>query len=166
MIDLNENIYSGNFAKALAEENILMDEVFHRVNNSQAPNSHVTGSEPICGTYASPGIDCTGYFIHYHDFGLGDHRMRSLDITMESLFGCSAPTLRQLAARNLQCDIERIRDSYVDKLEKRCKRHNMEAKLNLLYKRMDEYERKSPDALSIKEIQAGANKWDGEHVQL
>ena len=42
----------------------------------------------------------------------------------------------------------------------------MEAKLDLLHQRMDEYERKSPDALSIEEIQAGANKWDGEHVQL
>ena len=85
MIDLNKNIYTSNFVKALAEEDILMDVVFHQVNNSQAPNSHVTGSEPICGTYASPGIDCTGYFIHRYDFGLGFHRMRSLDITMESL---------------------------------------------------------------------------------
>ena len=109
MIDLNENIHTGNFAKALAEEEILMDEVFSRVNNTQAPNSHITGSEPICGIYASPGIDCTGYFIHRHDFGLGDHRMHSLDITMESLFGCSAPTPRRKAARNLQCDIEQIR---------------------------------------------------------
>ena len=42
----------------------------------------------------------------------------------------------------------------------------MEAKLDLLHQRMDEYEREPPDALSIEEIQAGANKWDGEHVQL
>ena len=101
MIDLNENIHTGNFAKALAEEEILMDEVFSRVNNTQAPNSHINGSEPICGIYASPGIDCTGYFIHRHDFGFGDHIMHSLDITMESLFGCSAPTPQRLAARNL-----------------------------------------------------------------
>ena len=101
MIDLNKNNYTGNFAKALTKEDILMDEVFHRVNNTQAPNSYINGSEPICGLYASPGIDCTGYFIHLHDFGLGDHRMHSLDITMESLFGCSAPTPRRLAARNL-----------------------------------------------------------------
>ena len=42
----------------------------------------------------------------------------------------------------------------------------MEAKLDLLHQRMDEYKRDVPDALSIEEIQAGANKWDGEHVQL
>ena len=106
MIDLNKNIYTGNFVKALAEEDILMDEVFRRVNNTQAPNSHVTGSEPICGLYASPGINCTGYFIHRHDFGLGDHIMHSLDITMESLCECSAPIPRRMAARNLQCDIK------------------------------------------------------------
>ena len=125
-----------------------MDEVFCQVNNTQAPNSHVTGSESISGLYASPGIDCTGYFIHHHNFGLGDLRMHSLDITLELLFRCS------------------VQDSYIDKPEKRCKRHNMEEKLNLLHKRMDEYERKSPDAFSIEEIQAGANKWDSKHVQL
>ena len=98
-------IYTGNFVKALAEQDILMGEVFYRVNNTQAPNSHINGLEPICGIYASPGIDCTR-FIHRHEFGLGDRRMHCLAITMESLFGCSAPTPRQLAARNLQCDIE------------------------------------------------------------
>ena len=152
MVDLNKNIYTGNFAKPLAEQDILMDEVFHWVNNTQAVNSHNNGSEPICGIYASPGIDCTGYFIHRHDFGLGDHIMHSLDITMESLFGCSAPTPWRLAAKNLQCDIERIRDSYVNKLEKRCERHNMEAKFDLLHQQMDEYEQISPDALSIEDI--------------
>ena len=60
MIDL-EHIYTSNFVKALAEQDILMDEVFHQINNTQTPNSHVTGSDPICGIYASPGIDCTGY---------------------------------------------------------------------------------------------------------
>ena len=101
MINLNKNVYTGNFVKALAEEDILMDEVFRQINNTQAPNSHINGSEPICGLYASPGIDCIGYFIQRHDFGLGDHRMHSLDITMESLFGCSAPTPQRMAARNL-----------------------------------------------------------------
>ena len=134
-------MYTGNFAKALAKQDILMDEVFYQVNNTQAPNSHITGSKYICGIYASPEIDCTGYFIHCHEFGLDDNRMHCLDITMELLFGCSAPTLRWLVARNLQCGIEQIRDSYVDKLEKRCKRHNMEAKFDLLHQRMDEYER-------------------------
>ena len=47
MIDLNKNIYTGNFAKALAEQDILMDEVFHRVNNTRSPNSHITSSDPI-----------------------------------------------------------------------------------------------------------------------
>ena len=42
----------------------------------------------------------------------------------------------------------------------------MEAKLDLLDQQMDEYEQKSPDPLSIKEIQAEANKWDSEHIQL
>ena len=158
MIDLNYSIYTSNFATALAEQDILIDKVFHQVHNTQARNSHINGSEPICGIYASPGIDCTGYFVHRHEFRLGDHRMRCLDITMESLFKCGAPTPRRLAARNLQCDIEQIQDSYVDKVEKRCKRHNMEAKLDLLHQRMDEYERKSPNALSIEEIQAEANK--------
>ena len=70
MINLNKHIYTGNFAKALAEQNILMEEVFYQVNNTQAPDSHVTGSDPICGIFASPGIDCTGYFILYPLLGL------------------------------------------------------------------------------------------------
>ena len=47
MINLSEHIYTGNFVKALAEQDILMDEDFHRVDNTQAPNSHITGSDPI-----------------------------------------------------------------------------------------------------------------------
>ena len=143
MIDLNKHIYTGNFAKALAEQDILMDEVFYRVNDIQALNSHLTGSDPIRGIYASSGIDCTGCFIYHQEFGLGDHRMHSLDITMELIFGCSAP-------RNLQCVIERIRDTYVDILEKRCKRHNMNNKLDLLHQQMDEYKPDAPGSCQLK----------------
>ena len=70
MIDLNEHFYTGNCAKALAEQDILMDKIFYQVNNIQGP---------------------TGHFIHHREFGLSDHRMHCLDITMEPLFECSAP---------------------------------------------------------------------------
>ena len=35
MIDLNKRIYTGNFAKALAEQDILMDEIFYQVNSME-----------------------------------------------------------------------------------------------------------------------------------
>ena len=38
---------------------------------------------------------------------------------MEPIFARSAPATQQLAARNLQYDIKRIRDTYVNILEKR-----------------------------------------------
>ena len=46
MINLNKHIYTGNFAKSLAEQFILMNKVFYRVNGNQALNSHSTGSDP------------------------------------------------------------------------------------------------------------------------
>ena len=152
-IDLNQYIYKGNFAKTLAERDIQMDKVFYRTNVIQALHLHLTGSDPIYGIFASLGINCTGYFIYYNDFGPSDSRRYGLDITMESIFGRSAPAPRQMVARNLQCDIERIRDTYIYILEKECcKQHIMDKKVDLLHQQMDKYKKHELGAISIVEI--------------
>ena len=40
MIDLNQHIYKGKFAKTLAEKDIRIDNVFYQANIIQAPNLH------------------------------------------------------------------------------------------------------------------------------
>lgn len=86
MIDVNQHIYKGRFSKALAEQDIHMEGVFYQVNGIHTPNSHLIEPIPICGVFVFSGIDCTGVFIHCHHFGLSNHRMHGIDITIESIF--------------------------------------------------------------------------------
>ena len=141
MIDANDgDIYRSSFVRQLAEPAIQMEELFLKTNNVQAPNSKKEGSNPIGGTFATQGFDCTGYFISRHDFGIGDDRIHMLDVTMESLFGMSAPTPTRRAGRNLQCKQEQTMERYNALQEDMHKSHKLSLKMDWIETALDMHE--------------------------
>ena len=73
------------------------------MNNKEALPPHEQGiKNAVCAVFATQGIDCKGYYIYRHGVGLGDHMIHELDITMESLYGTSAPTPKRCPGHNLQ----------------------------------------------------------------
>ena len=99
MIDVNDHAYNSRFAKALAEDDIQMKCLFYKKYRQRVPHSHKEGWTPLMTAYASPGLDCEDMFVFKHEYGLGDHRLFAIDLTMQSVFGCTAPTPPRRAAR-------------------------------------------------------------------
>ena len=73
--DLNENVYTGRFAKRLAMDDIRMEEQCLKVNEQELPPTHVNGSRPIDAVFATNGIDCANACILHKFGGIGDHRV-------------------------------------------------------------------------------------------
>ena len=93
MIDANEGVYKGKFAKAIAKQRVNLKSAYARVHEEKMPSSYIRGSKALMGVYISPGIDCTQYFIGRFNLGVGDHRgPHIVSLTMESVLGTSAKT--------------------------------------------------------------------------
>ena len=132
-------------------------EVGTRSTGSGAPPSHFTGSHPIVGTFATPGIVCTNSFLSAHGVGVGDHRLQLHDFCAISILGTEYPKTVRPSGRALRCDVPRIRKKYIKRLKKQIKRHKIEVKLNILNDHQME--------LSQEELERHLNKLDEEVVQ-
>jgi hypothetical protein len=53
-IDVNKNLYTGPFTKALKGNGLLMEEQTLCSTGKEAPHSHCTRKVAIVGTYATP----------------------------------------------------------------------------------------------------------------
>ena len=87
--DLNEDIYiyiyEGTLAKLLNAEGLCMDEVVLNSRGQKIPPSHIRGSKPITGTFATPGIVCCNSCVSPHGGGVEDHRFQIHDFCAESM---------------------------------------------------------------------------------
>ena len=88
------------------------------------------------------------------------------DVTMESMFGMSAPTPLRLAGRTLQCKQKQTMERYIELLEHICQRHKLDRKLAWIELALDMVEAEGPNAPALDNIESYANKLDGEHVQI
>ena len=75
MGDFNENIYEGNLAQSLLQEDIRMSELCQHTTGSRLPNTHIRGSVTIDAIFATAGISCTAVTLLPHRMGVGDHRL-------------------------------------------------------------------------------------------
>ena len=106
MGDFNDNIYTSLFARTLKEEDIELNEQFHKTHLEKAPASHFTGSKPIIGIFATPGIDChqSAFISKYKTAGgqgVGDHRLHIFDFSTLSILGLITPATMKPGARKL-----------------------------------------------------------------
>jgi hypothetical protein len=155
--DLNEDIYTGPIAQALLQPELLMEEQTLKSTGIIAPPSHFTGSHPIVGTFATPGIVCTNSFLSPHGMGVGDHRFQLHDFDANSLLGTEYPKTVRPSGRALRCDVPRIRKKYIKRLKKQLKRHKIEEKLKILNEHQAEMPR--------EKVEHHHNKIDEEVVQ-
>eukprot|EP00984_Skeletonema_dohrnii_P010846 scaffold4257_cov80-Skeletonema_dohrnii-CCMP3373.AAC.1 len=119
-----------------------------------APNSHINGRLPICGVFASPGVNCSHAMIAQHGFGIGDHRVHLFDFDAQALLGESYPSLVAPTGRKLVCTIDRIRLNYENVLLQLVERHRMLEKIATL----DELQPRMP----APQFQLMFNRWDNE----
>jgi hypothetical protein len=106
-IDLNENVLSAAFTRALSSRGLL--EIIMTKHGSAAPPTYQRGSSPIDGMYVSAPLKDA--YCGYLPF-LGYHRVLWIDIPMDLAFGCSSLPSTPIRARRLKLQDPRIVHQY------------------------------------------------------
>ena len=156
--DLNENIYTGPFSAILQQQPLLMDEQTLKSTGQQAPKSHQMGTNPIVGTFATPGIMCVNSYLSPHGGGVGDHRVHIHDFDAMSVLGIEYHKTVKPTGRSLRCENVKARKKYIKKLKQSLKAHRVYDKLEFLNNNKHSLPRETFGKLF--------NKFDTEVVQL
>ena len=93
MGDFNQHIHEGKLQEVFTADDIGLEEQFRKLYKEDAPFSHISGSTPICGVFATSGIKCKAALISSHKAGVGDHRLCVFDFSEESILGLDIPAL-------------------------------------------------------------------------
>lgn len=92
-LNANQNIYTGPLATALKDEKYGLSCLFQAATSADAPKSHFSGSEPITNIVGSGGLTVGDAMAYPHWYGIGDHRVFVLEISVASLFGGKFPKI-------------------------------------------------------------------------
>ena len=130
----NQNIYTSNFARQLAEDDLGMEEQYQKLHGEEAPLSYVRSTEPIMGCFATSGTFVRSYFMaaHHASRGVGDHRLHEIDFCAASILGAELPAVTKKVGRRLQYKLKPTRMKYRKDLVKTCKQHKMEEKSHVM----------------------------------
>ena len=155
--DFNENVYNGEMAERLGQDDLLMTEAFRTSNGFETPASYFRGSSPLTGCFTTQGIDVVNVYVSAHQAGAGDHRYWIIDLSSQSVLGTSYPHLVRPRGRKLKCVVERTAKRYTKRLRQLCGRHLMFSKMEALHESVS----KADNAV----LRDGMNRWDRENVQ-
>ena len=155
--DFNEDVYAGRLARCLAEADINMKEQCRQVTGQKLPGTHVRGTKPIDGIYATTGVVCLNAKLLQKYRGVGDHRCFIVDFSSSSVIGDVFPRVVPAAGRKLT-DNDRHRGAYQTCLSQLCDRHRMFRKLWQL--------RRESASLTDSQWLLRMNKWDQELEQF
>ncbi len=89
--NFNENVYTGRFARRLAQDDLNLTEICRRHTGIPIPPTFQTGSAPINGIFATSGIECVIIFILPHLSGVRDHHCFIIDLSSELVIGSTFP---------------------------------------------------------------------------
>lgn len=87
-IDSIKHVLTGRIAHLLSHPTIDMHEVSRKFwLPGEGHNTHINGTQPIDGIYASPEINVGSFLsLSFHE-GVGDHRTSIIDFTTASMVG-------------------------------------------------------------------------------
>jgi hypothetical protein len=152
--DFNEDVYTGNIAKALSGDELRMTEMCKQATGCPLPPTHNQGAKPIDAIYGTPGIECTAVALLPSRVGVGDHRVFMIDLTSGSILGDVLPRVVPATGRLLNCAFDWIKNNYIKVLNQLTNRHHIFKKLLIV-------DRES-DNISPSQVQLHMNKIDAE----
>ncbi len=152
--DFNEDVYQGELSLRFSQDDLWMSELCRRTVGTPLPSTHMRGRVPIDAVFATTGVHCSLVTLLPSREGVGDLRVFVLDISSESLLGDVFPRVIPASRRLLNCDSDRIRQSYIAVLNQLVNQHKIFRKLL--------YIDNNSDNLPIAQIQLSLNKVDLE----
>ncbi len=156
--DLNEDVYTGQLAKLLQGNDLLMSKQTLQSTGAKAPFSNGCGKATIIGTFATLGIVCANSYLSPQKEGVGDHWFQVHGFDASSVLGTNYPKSIQPSGRALRCVVERTVKKYNKVLRQMLIQHRAFKKIKYL--------QVNHGTLTSAEFQSMFNVWDKEVTQL
>jgi hypothetical protein len=117
-MDHNKHTYNGPLGRALADKSGLglRKAVLHHTG-TQMGATFFRGSKPIDGLWVFSNIDIANACIMQFGYGVGNHCMFVLDVTLESLIGKMPTKIVHSALQTLNSKIPHCSAAYTKALE-------------------------------------------------
>ncbi len=123
-MDHNEHTYNGPLGRVLADtEGLGLQEAVLRHTGKRTGATFFRESKPINGLWVTSNSDIANVCMMPFGYGIGDHRMFVLDITMESLVGKNPTKVVRPASRWLNSKLPRCGEAYNKSLESNIVQH-------------------------------------------
>ncbi len=123
-MDHNKHTYDSPLGRAIADtEGLRLQEAVLRHTGKRTGATFFRGSKPINGLWVSSDIEIANVCVMPLGYGIGDHQMYVLDITMESLVGKNPTKVVRPASRRLNSKVPKCGEAYVKSLENNIAQH-------------------------------------------
>ncbi len=123
-MDHNEHTYNGPLGRVLADtEGLGLQEAVLCHTGKRTGATFFQGSKPIDGLWVTSDLDIANICVMPFGYGIGDHRMFVLDITMESLVGKNPTKVVRLASGRLNSKLPRCSKACNKSLESNIVQH-------------------------------------------
>jgi hypothetical protein len=130
-VDHNKHMYNGPLGTALANTSgLALKEAILQHTGKRTGATFFRGSKPIDGLWVSSKIKIANVCVMPFGYGVGNHRMFVLDITLKSLIGKRPTKIVRPASRRLNSKIPHCIDAYNKSLEGNIVRHCLIKKLH------------------------------------
>jgi hypothetical protein len=123
--DFNENVYTGQIAKCLAQADLNFSEQCLGCTGMHILPTFRDGVMPINAVYATAGIEFVNVHILPHKGGIGDHRCFIIYFSSSSVIRLRFQNIVQWATRRLHCKSTRLVQTYNRKLDLLCNQHKI-----------------------------------------
>jgi hypothetical protein len=115
-MDHNEHTYDGPLGRALADTDGLgLQEAVLTHTGRKTGTTFLRGSKPIDSLWVTNDTDIVNTCVMPFGYGIGDHQMFILDVTMESLIGKNPTKVVCPASRRLNSKMPWCGEVYVQK---------------------------------------------------
>ena len=131
-IDANEHITKGLIHAQLTSNDVGLKEISHRSWGPSPPHTHINGSIPIDGIFASPELEVSNCLLLSFHESVGDHRSMIVEVSTRSLLGQHQSSIVRPTTRRLTTKQPRSVTQYNECFLAQCHTHRIRDRTNLL----------------------------------
>jgi hypothetical protein len=130
-MDHNEHTYDGPLGRLLSDPGgLALQEAVMKHTGKRTCATFFRGSKPINGLWVTSDIEIANTCVMPFRYGIGDHRMFVLVITLKSLVGRNPTKVMHPASWWLNSKVPSCGEVYVQSLERNIVQHRLLEQLN------------------------------------
>jgi hypothetical protein len=134
-MDHNKHTYDGPLGRVLSDPDGLglQEAVLHHTGRRTGA-TFFQGSKPIDGLWVTSNIEITNSCVMPFGYGIGNHQMFILDVTMETLVGKTPTKVVRPASQRLKSKMPWCGEAYIQSLEHNIVQHRLLERLNKIHR--------------------------------